>query len=132
MSRQIMIKSLVSLKRQSLFYYITFLFWSYYKLPATVFELVVLLTIAFFTIFFTLELEQFSSICVFITSNITPAMAVTLLYYSSILFETPPNRCFNGYEAIIDAAGEVWNDLCNHKELFKSITYRDWFDLSVI
>ncbi|WP_227672935.1 IS630 family transposase [Psychrobacter lutiphocae] len=39
------------------------------------------------------------------------------------------NRCFDGYEAIVDAACKAWNRLCSKPELIQSITSRDWIGL---
>ena len=42
------------------------------------------------------------------------------------------NRCFESYDAIVDAACDAWNALCNETNLIRSITQREWCDLSVI
>ena len=41
-------------------------------------------------------------------------------------------RCFESYDAIVDAACDAWNALCNETNLIRSITQREWCDLSVI
>ncbi|UNK06511.2 IS630 family transposase [Psychrobacter raelei] len=42
------------------------------------------------------------------------------------------NRCFESYDVIVDAACDAWNALCNETNLIRSITQREWCDLSVI
>ncbi|WP_201546753.1 transposase [Psychrobacter lutiphocae] len=39
------------------------------------------------------------------------------------------NRCFDGYEAIVNAACKAWNRLRSKPELIQSITSRDWIGL---
>ena len=36
------------------------------------------------------------------------------------------------YDAIVDAACDAWNAVCNETNLIRSITQREWCDLSVI
>ena len=42
------------------------------------------------------------------------------------------NARFESYDAIVDAACDAWNALCNETNLIRSITQREWCDLSVI
>ncbi len=36
------------------------------------------------------------------------------------------NRCFKGYEAIVDACSEAWNTFIADKERVKKLCYRRW------
>lgn len=39
------------------------------------------------------------------------------------------NRCYESYEAIVDASCYAWNKLCEQTEMLTSLTYRNWIKL---
>lgn len=39
------------------------------------------------------------------------------------------NRCYENYEAIVDACCQAWNAMCEQAEQLKSVTHRDWAKL---
>lgn len=41
------------------------------------------------------------------------------------------NRCFSGYDAIVDACCKAWNIFANSNDLVKSIGTREWAKIAV-
>lgn len=40
------------------------------------------------------------------------------------------NRCFDGYNSIVDAIADAWNDFVSSSERLKSMCSRDWINLT--
>jgi transposase len=41
------------------------------------------------------------------------------------------NRCFNGYEAIVDAVSDAWNDFVSDSKRVMKMCTRDWMNMTI-